>query len=281
MAPPPLLLLLLLGAVLLQACLQPASAFVSGRPVHRARLVGIPRHHHPLRLTPLAATDTPVPASSLRSGPRGLARLLNGIRGLLRPQGQTPGAEIFTTTWTIELGHTDSAIDDHESGAIHVSPLFSVGRFDFRLVAAACVGPDPSLGLYLEHFPSFTLAAVPSVACRFRWSQVSKGEMAFDHTFKDPLASSMLAGKANLIPLPSHSHRSSEPCDSAAVVCVEATVSLLGVHFPGPTERGALEAAAWERLLHQVQGEGEEESVGAGGELEAEDMRLFGREGGD
>lgn len=171
-----------------------------------------------------------------------------------------------TVTWTIEVGV------DGEGGAIYVSPIFSVGRFDFRLVAAAAKESD--LSLYLEHFPSSSLAAMPSIKCRLRWSQVSEGEMVFEHAFDDPLASSMLVGKAGLIPL----------AGVDADVRVEATVTLDGVHFPSRTEQAELEAAAWEQMLREMEtlrsdavGNGcNEGAKRTGEELETESVWLFG-----
>lgn len=160
----------------------------------------------------------------------------------------------LTFTWTIELGV--SADKDKVDGAIlQVSPLFSVDRLDFRLVAAA--SKRSSVGLYLEHFPqpsSRSPAAVPSVRCRLQWSQAASGnggEMTFDHTFDDPLSSSMLAGKADLIPMFSSNSASCGRADGGDVH-VKATVTVFGVHFPGATERAAVESAAWERLVWQL-----------------------------
>lgn len=280
---------------------QPASAFV---------LLGLPARHqkpvvgrHTPWVMPSASTSTPTAAAAAVaqdvSGPWGLGRLLNRFRRHRRQQqpaqGPPGGGTTTTLTWTIELD-ADVAGGDNNDGnggaMIQVSPLFGVDRFDFRLVAAASTqGPDPpALGLYLEHFPpssSPAAAAVPSVQCRLRWSRASSsstayGEntmMPFDHTFDDPLSSSMLAGKAGLIPL---SGGVGGGDDDA--VRVEATVTLLGVHFPSPTERAAMESAAWDELVRQMEemgendDDGEEEGQGATPPAEVEAVRLFGRQ---
>lgn len=102
---------------------------------------------------------------------------------------------------------------------------------------------QPLLSLYLEHFPSSELAAMVSVQCRLRWSGIpEEGEMDFGHTFDNPLASSMLAGKADLISLP----------PTGAEVRLEGKVALCGVHFPSRQERAEMEAVAWERLLRVI-----------------------------
>ncbi len=235
--------------------------------------------------------------ASTSASPWGLGRLLDRL-WRRSTTSQTRDAVASSITWTIELA-SDIEIDQ-EAGAIYMSPLFGVGREDFRLVAAACHGPDPSLGLYLEHFPSTSTATVPSVECRFRWSTVSGGgEMSFSHTFENPLMSSSLVGKANLIPLAKSSSittngnsGNNDAFEQPFDLSVDATVTLQGVHCPGPTEREALEATAWGKLLQQVEKEwGVEEREGSqsksdereastaeGMMIEVEHMRLFGSE---
>lgn len=243
---------------------QPAAAFVPSLPVVA----------RPLRLAPVAAASTT--DAGRGTGPWGLGQLLNRFRGT-SPRGATEASSI---TWTIDLV-PDAKIEGEGGFGIHVSPLFSVGSFDFRLVAAASSRDDeqqqqPRLSLYLEHFPSSSAsAAVPSVKCRLRWSHVpEEGQVEFEHTFDDPLASSMLTGKANLIPLP----------PAGAEVRVEATVALCGVHFPSPKERADMEAVAWERLLREIEaldGMGEEGMGGsesAGVQVEVEGLRLLDSE---
>lgn len=204
-------------------------------------------------------------------------------------------ASTLTLTWTIELGVLadvdDNDTTDGDGAIIQVSPLFNLGGFDFRMVAAASKRPLSALGLYLEHFPQSSSGpsppAVPSIKCRMNWSHAPSengGEIMFDHAFDDPLSSSMLAGKADLIPLPTSTRTSRGGLADKGNLHVTATVTLLSVHFPSARERAKVESAAWERLVdHVLAGDdpGKDEQALTGGveRLEGvEDMRIFGRD---